>query len=69
MANKPIKQKVVSVRMNEDDFRYLKACSCALGMTPSRYLRMLADTSIVELKAKVKQGVLKIEDIEALLDD
>lgn len=69
MATKPKKEKIVSIRMNEEDFMYLKACAYTIGMTPSKFLRMLADSSINGVKLKIKQGQLKIEDIEAICND
>ena len=69
MATEKKNEKIVSVRMNEEDFKYLKAAAFTIGMTPSRFLRMLADSSINGIKIKVKQGQLKIEDIESICND
>ena len=63
------KEKIVSIRMNEEDFKYLKVAAFTIGMTPSRMLRMLADSSINGIKIKVKQGQIKIEDIESICND
>ena len=69
MAVEKKKEKIVSIRMNEEDFKYLKVAAFTIGMTPSRMLRMLADSSINGIKIKVKQGQLKIEDIESICND
>ena len=69
MATEKKKEKIVSVRMNEEDFKYLKVAAFTIGMTPSRMLRMLADSSINGIKIKVKQGQIKIEDIERICND
>ena len=63
------KDKIVSVRFNEDDLKLIKVACFTLGMTPSRYLRMLADASINGIKLKIKEGSLKYEDIETILND
>lgn len=63
------KDKVVSIRMSEEDFMYLKFAAFTLGLSPSRLLRMLSDTSINSLKLRVKQGDLKYEDIEAVYNN
>lgn len=69
MAVEKKKEKIVSIRMNEEDFKYLKVAAFTIGMTPSRMLRMLADSSINGIKIKVKQGQIKIEDIESICND
>lgn len=69
MATEKKKEKIVSVRMNEEDFKYLKVAAFTIGMTPSRLLRMLADSSINGIKIKVKQGQINIEDIESICND
>lgn len=69
MAIEKKKEKIVSIRMNEEDFKYLKVAAFTIGMTPSRMLRMLADSSINGIKIKVKQGQIKIEDIESICND
>ena len=69
MALDKKKEKIVSLRMNEEDYKYLKVAAFTIGMTPSRMLRMLADSSINGIKIKVKQGQIKIEDIESICND
>ena len=69
MAVEKKKEKIVSIRMNEEDFKYLKVAAFTIGMTPSRMLRMLADSSINGIKIKAKQGQIKIEDIESICND
>lgn len=63
------KDKVVSIRMSEEDFMYLKFAAFTLGLSPSRLLRMLCDSSINSIKLRVKQGDLKYEDIKAVFDN
>lgn len=63
------KEKIVSVRMSEDDFELLQYASYNLGLTPSKYIRMLADTTINPIKIKIKQGAISYEDIKTVCNN
>lgn len=65
----PKKDKVIQFRVNDEDLKFLTYCATMLGMTVSRYCRMVVDTTLVPLKLKVKNGDIKYEDIEAVLND
>lgn len=62
------KDKVISIRMNSEDFTYLKVAAFSVGLTPSRLLRMLADSTISGIKLKVSKGEISDADIKAILD-
>lgn len=63
------KDKKISVRVSESDYRYLAAVAYMAGMTVSKYIRTLCDASINAVKLSEKQGKVNIEDIQTLLDD
>lgn len=63
------KEKVVSVRINENDFRYLRVVAFMAGMTVSKYVRTLCDASLNAVKVAEKEGKVNIENIEAIFND
>jgi predicted DNA binding CopG/RHH family protein len=63
------KIKSVTVRLSENDEKYLKAVAKLAGQNISGYIRMLCNMSITALKVKIQTGELKREDIEALFND
>ena len=63
------KDKVVSVRVSEDNYKYLQFVAFMAGMTVSKYVRTLTDASINAVKLSEKEGKIKVENIEALLND
>lgn len=65
---KPKKDKVLTIRINESDYDYLRALAFMGGMTVSKYTRTLLDASINACKLSEAQGRFKLEDIKALFD-
>lgn len=63
------KTKRLEVRLTEEDFKLLKVCAYTIGQTPSSMVRMFVDTTLNAIKLKIKQGEIKLEDYEAVLDD
>ena len=63
------KEKTISLRLNEEDFRYLNAIAFMAGMTVSKFIRTMLDSSINGAKLAVSQGKVKLEDIETLRND
>lgn len=63
------KEKVVSLRMPVEDYELLVYASWHLGLSVSKYIRMLADTTLSPLKLKLKQGLIKYEDIKTVCDN
>lgn len=67
--NKQKKEKIVSIRFTEADYKLFRFVAYTMGLTPSKVLRMLADSSINAIKLQLKRGDLKNEDIETLFND
>ncbi len=63
------KDKLLTLRMTKDDYRYLQIAAFTTGNTPSKLIRMLMDASINAIKISLQRGTIKIEDYQALLDD
>ena len=63
------KNKRLEIRISEDDLKLLKIASYCIGQTPSQMVRMFIDSTINGLKIKVRQGEIKLEDFEAILND
>lgn len=63
------KTKRLEIRLSEEDLRLFKIASYCIGQKPSQTVRMFIDSTINGLKIKIKQGELKLEDFEAVLDD
>lgn len=63
------KNKRLEIRISEDDLKLLKVASYCIGQTPSQMVRMFIDSTINGLKIKVRQGEIKLEDFEAILND
>lgn len=59
----------ITIRLSKNDFDYLSAVAYMAGMTVSKYIRMLAQSSIAAAKVQEQKGVFKLEDIKAILDD
>ena len=66
---KPKKDKVLTIRISEKDYDYLRALSFMGGMTVSKYTRTLLDASINAVKLQEAQGRFKLEDIKSVLDN
>lgn len=60
------KDKRITFRISESDYRYLSAVAFMAGMNVSKYLRSLCDASINAAKITERQGKLSIEDVEAI---
>lgn len=63
------KAKSVTVRLTENDYKYLKAVAKLAGQNVSGYIRMLCNMSITAVKIKMDTGELKREDIQTLFND
>lgn len=63
------KDRRITVRIAESDYKYLAAVAYMAGMNVSKYVRMIAQASISAAKVQEHKGAFKIEDIEAILDD
>lgn len=63
------KTRSVTLRMTDKEYDYLNAVSYLAGMTISKYLRTLVDASVNAAKLQEQKGVLKVEDIKAILND
>lgn len=63
------KNKSVTVRFTENDYKYLKAVAKMAGQNVSGYIRMLSNMSITAMKSKIKMGEIKDADFKALLND
>ena len=68
MINKK-KNKRFEFLINEDDFKYFQIASFTMGLTPSKLLRMLADSSINAVKIQVEKGVINLEDFKTIFND
>jgi hypothetical protein len=63
------KDKVVSLRMSKDDYKLFQIAAYTIGLTPSKLVRMLADSSINAVRVQIQKGQVNIEDFKTLLDD
>lgn len=63
------KNKVMQIRLTQDDYELFQIASYTIGQTPSQMVRMFVDTTVNALKVKQQKGELKIEDYKALLND
>lgn len=63
------KDRRITVRISESDYRYLAAVAYMAGMNVSQYVRLLAQASISAAKVQEQKGAFKIEDIEAIFND
>ena len=63
----PNKNKIVSVRVNEDDYAKLVYFAKTSGVkTPSALVRMLFNSAIVSIDTQINKGVITFEDIKAV---
>lgn len=63
------KDKVLTVRVNTNDYDYLEAVAFMAGMTVSRYVRTLIDGSVNACKMAVQGGKISLENIKAVRDN
>lgn len=70
--NKKVKKattKQISIRLNNEDYKYLRVVAFMAGQNPSRYLKLLADASINALKLQITQGKVNLADFKTVFDD
>lgn len=58
------KTERVEFRISEYDNLLLTYTSRMLGMTKSRYFKMLLDSTLTPLKLKIQKGEISLEDIK-----
>lgn len=63
------KSKTIQVRITETDYKYLLYVSSLVGLTTSQYVRSIITATVNAAKAQEKKGAIKVEDIEAVLND
>ena len=63
------KDKRITIRFSENDYKYLACVACMAGMDISQYLRTLANASITALKVQEQKGAFNFENFEAVLND
>jgi uncharacterized protein (DUF1778 family) len=68
MINK-VKDKMITLRVSSEDYRYFQMAAFVTGQTPSKLLRLFMDSSINAVKLQISKGTMKIEDFQALLDN
>lgn len=68
MTKQP-KDKMLTLRMTKDDYRYLQIAAFTTGNTPSKLLRMIMDASINAVKVHIAQGKIKLADFQDILND
>lgn len=62
------KDKKISIRISENDYRYLAVVAFMAGMNVSKYVRTLLDASINAMKIGEAKGQVKLEDFKDILD-
>ena len=67
-TNKP-KDKMITLRVSGEDYRYFQIAAFTTGSTPSKLLRIVMDASINAVKLQITQGKLKLEDFKTILDN
>lgn len=58
----------ITLRLNDEQFTFVKTVSDALGVSPSEYLRMMVNLSMVGAKNAEKEGERR-ENEQANSDD
>jgi major membrane immunogen (membrane-anchored lipoprotein) len=61
--------KQISLRLKEQDYKYLRIVAYMAGQNPSSYLKLLADASINALKLQINQGKVNLADFETVFND
>lgn len=59
----------VTFRVSSSDYDYLRALAYMGGMTVSKFVRSLAQSSITAVKLQERKGAFHLEDFKALFDD
>lgn len=62
------KSQRITLRLNDEQFTFVKTVSDALGVSPSEYLRMMVNLSMVGAKNVEKEGERR-ENEQASGDD
>lgn len=63
------KEKRLTIRISENDLRYLRVAAASVGQNTSQLVRMFIDTTVNAVKLQIRQGELKLEDYEAVFND
>lgn len=63
------KDKVVTLRMNTEDYKLLKIAAYTIGLTPSKLMRMLANGCINAVRIQIQKGQIDIEDFKTIFND
>ena len=63
------KDKRITVRFSESDYKYLALIAYMTGMTVSQYIRTICAGVINAAKLSEKEGKITDEDFKALFDD
>ena len=63
------KDKVVSLRMNIEDYKLFKIAAYTIGLNPSKLMRMLANSCINAIRIQIQKGQIDIEDFQAIFND
>jgi uncharacterized protein (DUF1778 family) len=69
MKTEKKKNARLEIRLSEEDLKLLKIASYMIGQTPSSTIRMFIDSTINQVKLKIKVGEIKIEDYETIFDN
>lgn len=69
MKTEKKKNARLEIRLSEDDLKLFKIGSYMIGQTPSQTVRMFIDSTINQVKLKIKVGEIKIEDYETIFDN
>jgi len=64
-----VKDKMITLRVSSENYRYFQIASFVAGQTPSKLLRLFMDSSINAVKLQISKGTMKIEDFQTLLDN
>lgn len=56
----------LQVRVNEIDLQILKFVSSCVGLSVSKYIRMLVNGTLAPVKLSLQKGELKWEDIQTI---
>lgn len=59
----------LEIRLSEEDLKLFKIGSYMIGQNPSQTVRMFIDSTINQVKLKIKVGEIKVEDYETLFDN
>lgn len=69
MKTEKKKNARLEIRLSDEDLKLFKIGSYMIGQTPSQTVRMFIDSTINQVKLKIKVGEIKIEDYETIFDN